>query len=254
MTDDSKAQTLDNLEAQLAGDTVPEKFRGKAIKDVLKSYSELETAHSRQGQELGEVRRLATSLSELETRASKDETPRQPVDMESLVADPDKAINEAIESHPAVRQATERSAQLERDLALANFEKKHPSFRETAVDSDFKTWVEGSVALRRIAAAADQYDLDAADTLFTLWHERKENQEQTKQTETARENRKRQERAGTLEGASGADSSSEVVINRDEMRELHKQALLGNKQAKAKWEDPKFQAMRRRAYMDKRFS
>lgn len=254
MTIDNKAQ-LDNLEMELMGELVPEKFRGKPVKDVLKSYSELESAYSRQGKELGDVRRFATTLTELEARTSKNAEPqRTPVDAEALLADPDKAINEAIESHPTVQRARETVDTLERQLALTDFERRHPTFRQDATDPQFKEWVDSKPGLQKLARSADAYDLDAADTLFSLWSERQELAETSKAKQEATENRKKKEQAGTLEGSSGAEGGSDVVFNRAEIRELHKQALLGNRTAKAKWEDPKFKAELRRAYADKRVS
>lgn len=253
MTTDNKATESDNLE-MLLGDTVPDKFRGKPVKDVLKSYTELESAYSRQGKELGEVRRLATTLSELEVQTSTKAEQRVPVDTEMLLADPDKAINDVIDSHPAVREARNKSDQLERQLAITEFEKKHPSFREAAVSEDFKAWVDSSPAVRRLAVAADKYDLDAADTLFTLWTEKQGYREQAEATQKINDNKKAQERAGTLEGASGADASSESTYSRADFQELQRRALLGDKTAMAKWKDPKFQALRHKAYKDKRVS
>lgn len=255
MTNDTKAQILDNLEAQLSGDTIPEKFRGKSVKDVFKSYSELESAYSRQGQELGDARRLASSLAELEVQTSKNTVQaRQPVSTDDLLTDPDKAINEAIETHPAVKQARETADQLERQLALNKFEKSHPNFRETASDNKFQEWVNSTPGLKRLARDADGYDMDAADTLFSLWKEKVEMQAEIERKAADRENKRKQEQEGTLEGASGTDASSETIYSRAEFRELQRRALLGDRSAMAKWNDPKFQELRRKAYMDKRVS
>jgi hypothetical protein len=254
MKDAEKALQLDNLEAQLNGTDVPEKFRGKSVKDVLKSYSELETAHSRQGAELGEARRLAMTLSELEVRPPKKEPEREPVKAEDLLADPEKAISEAIETHPVVQEARKTVDLLERQVAMNEFERKHPSYREATSDPNFQAWIASNPTLSRLAQSAHAYDFAAADTLFSLWEEKTRIAAENESKRQEQENKARKERDGTLEGSSGADASSEVVLNRAELRELQRRALLGDKAAKAKWEDPKFQAMRRKAYLDKRVS
>ena len=38
---------------------VPEKFRNKSLEDIIASYKELESQYGRQGQELGELRKVA---------------------------------------------------------------------------------------------------------------------------------------------------------------------------------------------------
>lgn len=253
MTIENKASDADNLEALLSGETVPEKFRGKKIGDVLRSYSELESAHSRQGQELGELRRLNSSLIDLETQTSKKtEQERTPVDTETLLADPDKAINEVIETHPAVREAKERSAQLERQLAMNDFEKRHPSFREDVQDPEFRAWIQGNAALGRLAAAADAYDMQAADTLFSLWNERKQIKANIESKRQSEEEKRQKERAGTLEGGSGSDASSESTYSRAEIIDLRRRANLGDPSAKAKWEASK--AAIYKAYQEGRVS
>lgn len=239
----------DNLELVLSGDNVPEKFRGKSVKDVFGSYDNLQQAYSRQGQEVGELRKLATTLSEHVAPASKVE-PAKPVTPEDLLADPDKTINDVINAHPTVKHARDTADQLERQLAVVNLEQKHPNFRDTATDEGFRTWVQNNKALSRLAQQADNYDFDSADTLFSLWQERKDSEK--KVTEASK--RREKEKAGTLEGSSGADASSEEILSRAEMRDLQTRANLGDRKAKAIWESREFQEKRRRAYLDKRVS
>lgn len=248
MTD--KTGLADNLENELAD--LPEKFKGKTIVDVVKVYKDLESAYSRQGQELGEYRRLATTLSETATRPSTEKQEKVPVTTDDLFADPDKAINDVIESHPLVKKARETSENLERQLAYKDFESQHPSFKEDVKDPNFLEWVGKSSSLQKLAQRADAYDYDAADQLLSLWNEKKSIKESANKMAKETIDKQKREREGTLEGASGADSSNEVILNRAEIRELHRLYLLGDKKAKAKWEDPKFKAMRLKAYADKR--
>lgn len=253
MSNDTARTVADNLESELAD--LPEKYKGKSVADVVKMHQELEQAFSRQGNELGEYRRLASTLAETSIRPSSEQKEERPtVTADDLFADPAKAIDDVVESHPAVKQARETAEYLERQLAQKDFESRHPSYKDDLQDPEFTKWVQSNPSLLKMAKRADAYDFDAADQLFGLWSEKKAvRQEADKKAKELVEKQKR-ERAGTLEGSSGADASSEVVLNRAEMRELQRRYLLGDKAAKAKWEDPKFQEMRRRAYLDKRVS
>ncbi len=245
---DTARTGADNLENELAD--LPEKFKGKSPVEIAKAYKDLETAFSRQGQELGEYRRLSLTLAETSTRTpvEKTEEKRHEVTTDDLFADPNKALDDVIESHPAVKRARESAENLERQLAQREFESRNPKYKEDAKDPDFHKWVQGNHALLKLAQRADSYDFEAADQLFSLWTEKKSIGETVEKKAKEIVDKQKRERDGTLEGNSGADASSEVVLNRAEMRELHRRMLLGDKTAKAKWEDPKFKAMRLKAY------
>jgi hypothetical protein len=253
MTDENKAgNSADNLDSELA--SLPEKYKGKTVADVVRMHQEAEVAMSRQGQELGEYRRLAHTLAETATRPEKREEKRPEVTTDDLFADPAKAIDDVIESHPAVKRAREQSENLERQLAIKDFEAKHPSYREDATDAEFLNWIAKNPALSRLASRADAYDFDAADQLFGLWNEKKSLKQNIDTAAKEIVERQKKERDGTLESNSGADASSEVVLSRAEIRNLHQRALMGDKAAKAKWEDPKFRAARLKAYASGRVS
>lgn len=248
-----KAGTADNLESEI--ESLPEKYKGKSAADVAKMHMELESAFSRQGNELGEYRRLATTLAETGLQTSK-ETPKErtPVTAEELLENPDKTLENAIESHPAVKQARETAENLERQLAQSRFESSHPSFKEDVRDPAFSEWVRKSSTLTKLAVQADRFDMDAAEQLWSLWEEKKSiNAEATKKVEKMR-TKQDQERAGTLEGASGADASSEAVYSRADIREIKRRAALGDRQAISKVTDPKWKEAIIKAYRDGRVS
>lgn len=254
MTIEQARTNADNLENELAD--LPEKYRGKSAADLAKMHMEAEKTLSRQGQELGEYRRLAVTLAETSTRPSseKKEEKRPEVTTDDLFADPGKVIDDVIDSHPVVKKARETTENLERQLAQKDFESKHPSFKEDLADPEFVDWVKSNPSLMKLAGRADAYDFDAADQLFGLWKEKKTIKQEVESRTTKALDKRKKEADGTLEGASGADASAEVILSRAEMIELQRKAQLGDRAARAKWEDPKFQAMRRRAYLDKRVS
>lgn len=255
MTTDNIVET-GNLEAELA--SLPEKYRNKSAADLARMHMEAEKALSRQGQELGEYRRLATTLLELEQDeggpARKKDEPKVEITTDDLINDPNAAIERAVENHPKVRKAAETADKLERQVAQQEFAQAHPDFVQDVHSDGFREWVQASPVRARLFQKADGYDLDAAETLASMWEERKSvlsEAEKAKQ-EAAEQKRKAAEKAGTLEGSTGADASSEIVLSRAELRELQRRALMGDRQAQAKWNDPKFQQMRKAAYRDQR--
>lgn len=248
-----KAPTGDNLESEL--ESLPEKFKGKTSADIAKSYADLEAAFSRQGNELGEYKRLANTLAETGLRTSSEAPKvRTPVTTEELLENPDKAIEEAIESHPTVKKARETADNLERQLAQRDFESKHPTFRDDVQDPEFSQWVRKNDALTRLAVAADRFDMDAADQLWSLWEEKKSLKQASAKEVTERAAREKLEKAGTLEGTSGSDASSDTVYSRSEIRETKRRAMLGDRKAIAQINDPKWKAKIYEAYKDKRVS
>lgn len=253
MTTDNKAGHADNLDDEL--EALPEKFKGKNVVDVAKAYQELETAYSRQGSELGEYRRLATTLASAGSRAS-DEAPKERTEVttEAFLENPSKTLDEAIESHPVVQKARETADLLEKQLAVREFESKHPEYKEDVSDPEFSNWVKKNPFLTKLAAQADSYDMGAADQLWSLWEEKKSLQKEASGRKSTDENKKRKEREGTLEGASGADSSTEQTYSRAEIVELKRRSLLGDKSAIAKVNDPKYKKAIYKAYVDKRVS
>lgn len=253
MTDVNKAGSADNLDEEL--NSLPEKYKGKTPVEIARMHMELESAYSRQGNELGDYRRLATTLAETGLQTSK-EPPKQrtPVTTEELLENPDKTLESAIEAHPAVKQARETAENLERQLAQQRFEQAHPSFRDDIADPSFSEWVRKSAALVRLAKNADNFDMDSADQLWSLWEEKKSLTDQSKEKLETKTKREKQERAGILEGNSGADASTETVYSRSDIRELRRKAHLGDRASVAKVNDPKWKAAILQAYKDKRVS
>lgn len=239
-----------NLEAELS--SIPEKLRGKSQADLVQMYLEAESKSSRIANELGESRKMITSLLDVKPKEVAKQETRPEITADELLTDPNKTIDEAINSHPAVTKAREKSEDLERQLALKEFEGEFPTYKQDLADPKFAEWVQKNEGRKRLIFMANQYDTAAAKALWQMWGEYKDLSSAAEAKATAKQEAESKERAGTLEGSTGADASSEVILNRAELRELHRKALLGDKASIAKWNDPKFRAMRQAAYRDGR--
>lgn len=197
----------DQLEQELqevikTGDTseyeIPEKFSDKSKEEIAQSYAELEKRLGNQGQELGELRKMADNYlkQQLETNSTTKE-----VEEADFYDDPKEAVNQAIESNPAIQRVQE----LENQLKYNNFTNKHPDFKETAGTEDFQKWVQSSNVRTRMYKNADNLNFDEANDLFDLWNER---QEMVKEAVSREKVLKEEEKEQALKDATGESGST----------------------------------------------
>jgi bacterioferritin (cytochrome b1) len=103
------SETADSIEEQPEvseeEDDIPEKYRGKSVKDIVRMHQEAEKAMGKQGSEVGELRRLVDDYIRAQTISQQ--APKVEEEEIDFFENPDAAIQKAIEKHPKVRQAEE---------------------------------------------------------------------------------------------------------------------------------------------------
>ena len=155
-------------------DDIPDKYKGKSVKDIVRMHQEAERAIGKQGSEVGELRRIVDEFVKAQTVTQKQQAP-EVEDEVDFFTDPDKAIARAIEKHPKVRQAEELNEQMKRAEALANLKTAHPDFTQVVQDGSFVEWIGKSKVRQELFSRADRYyDFDAANELLSTWKERKQ--------------------------------------------------------------------------------
>ena len=144
---------------------LPEKFKGKSKAEIAKSYQELESFNSRRNNEFSELKRVADELIQ------KNKAPPEPdVDVDTLLDNPSKAINSAIDKNERLANIERQLLQQELAKAKSGFEGKHPNWQETITTNDFQNWVNASSVRQKMFEAADKrYNYEVADELFTLY-------------------------------------------------------------------------------------
>ena len=153
---------------------IPEKYKNKSVKDIVRMHQEAERAIGKQGSEVGELRRIVDDFVKAQTVTQKQQAP-EVEDEVDFFTDPDKAIARAIEKHPKVRQAEEFNEQMKRAEALANLKTAHPDFDKVVQDGSFVEWIGKSKVRQELFSRADRYyDFDAANELLSTWKERKQ--------------------------------------------------------------------------------
>ena len=161
---------------------IPDKFKGKSMEDVIKMYQESEKLIGRQGQEIGEVRKLADQL--LQQSFKKPEPKEEEVSEEiDFFVDPQAAIDRALSKHPKIKEAEEKTAKFDKYLNQKRLEEAHPDAYEIAESDEFVEWVKKSKIRQGLYAQAHQnFDFDSADELLTTFKEL--NSRKTAQAET----------------------------------------------------------------------
>lgn len=228
ITDAQQNQEERENEAE-QGFEIPEKFQGKDLTDIVKSYTELEKAYSRQGRSLGDMRKTFDEyIRSQSTNPAPKEEPRKPLTVDELYENPDEAIRRTVESetNPRIKQLEEALENTKRLSRQEKFEKKHPKWKERAASPEFQNWVMESPYRTRLAASADQYDFDAADDLFSMY----EDTRRTSDNSTSEERSKKLKQA-TLETSSPATPRRTKGFSRREVMDKKTRAAKGDWQA-----------------------
>jgi len=187
-------------------DDIPEKYRNKDIKDIVRMHQEAEKLLGRQSSEVGELRKVVDDFIQTQTNNS---APQQ-VEQEEVdfFVEPEKAVSKAIENHPEIQAAREMSARMKQQATVSQLQQAHPDYQTILQDTGFADWVKASKVRTRLLIEADKnYDFDAADELLTSWKERKGIVAQAAETE--QKERKRQLKTastGTAKGSGEAPS------------------------------------------------
>ena len=151
-------------------DDVPSKYKGKSLKDIVKMHQEAEKLIGRQAQEVGEVRKLADELIKRQISQPKVEEKATEEDEIDFFEDPKKAVQKAVDKHPAVLQAQQAALELKKVQTLNRLQAEYPDFKQVIADPEFAEWIKSSNVRMRLYTAADaQYDYEAAAELLNTW-------------------------------------------------------------------------------------
>ena len=163
---------------------MPEKYKNKSLDEIVRMHQEAEKLIGRQAQEVGEVRKLADSLLKQQLEAKHDKQPEQAQEIDWF-EDPQKAINQALESNPVLKQLQEQQAIQAQRAALDVIEKSHPDFVSVAQSEDFQQWVAESKVRQRLYNDANNYDADSALELLNNYKSLRGLKQQKEETSKA---------------------------------------------------------------------
>ena len=193
--------------------TIPEKYRGKSLEEVVQMHQEAEKLMGKQSSEVGELRKVVDDY--IQAQLSQQQAPQQQQEEDDIdfFTDPKTAVSRAIENHPKIREAEEYTQQYKKQATMAQLKANHPDMQEILQDGKFAEWVQGSKIRTQLFVQADQqYDYDAANELFSLWKERNQVAQQTAAVE--KQARKQQLKTASTGNARGTGEGTRKKVYR----------------------------------------
>ena len=191
---------------------IPDKYQGKSAQELVQMHQEAEKLLGRQSSEVGELRKVVDNYIQAQLTPAPQQQEEQ-VEEVDFFTDPEKAVAQAIQNHPKIKEAESVSQQYKMQTALSALKTNHPDMESILKDTKFAEWIQASKIRTKLFVAADkQYDYEAADELFNLWKER---QQMIGQAATAeKQSRKQAVRTASTGNASGSSESSPKKIYR----------------------------------------
>ena len=213
--ENTEEETLEATEVETEEETpeVPDKFSGKSVEDIIKSYQNLEQELGRKSQEIGELRQLSDSFLQAEISRNGPQTSHDTENSnleteEDFYDDPSKAVNSLIEKHPKFQEFQQFQAQQAQAGAKARLEQTHPDFTDVVQDKAFQEWVQDSPIRMQMFQAADSYNFDAANELLSNWKDRSMISKTQEVKQAAETNRKDALKAASTESRSSSGSNA----------------------------------------------
>ena len=227
LSDELEPQLLDGEEFSQVGveeepspemdnqEEIPQKYHGKSNAELIRMHQEAEKLSGRQGNEVGELRKLVDDyvVNQTVTKAPEEKLTISDVDW---IENPDGSVDRKIDNHPAIKKAEEASLRFNQMEVMNRISTAHPDFQEIVADDSFQDWIGKSQVRIKKLKQADQFDFDAADDLFTTWKERQELIGQAKAG--ADIERKNSLKSGSNGGARGSgEGSKKKFFKRSEL-------------------------------------
>ena len=193
--------------------SLPDKYQGKSLEEVVQMHQEAEKLLGRQSSEVGELRKVVDDYISHSVTTPAPQQYVEPEDDIDYFTDPQGAVNRAIENHPKIREAEQYTAQYKKQSSLATLQNQHPDMQDILGDPKFAEWIKLSKIRTQLFVQADQqYDAEAADELFSLWKERKTVAQQTANVE--KQARKQSLKAANTGNARGSGEGSRKKVYR----------------------------------------
>lgn len=204
----------EKVETKPIDEEVPDKYRGKSLKDIVAMHQEAEKLIGRQGSEVGDLRKLVDDY--IKTQTTKDSKVDEVATTdEDFFIEPTSAVNKAIDNHPAIKEAQHMSLSMKRAETVSKLKQEFPDAMEVVQSPDFAKWIEGSkVRTELFVRAETQYDYDSAKELLDNWKERQTLSK--KVTDTSKIDRDQQLKAADIGNNNGA---SETVAKKKYRRQ-----------------------------------
>lgn len=213
MTDDiNDVEENDGTEEETV--TIPEKYQGKSIEQIIEMHQNAEREMSRIGNDLGNYRKLTDKL--LQADLNKP-APKEPEAVLDWIDEPEKAAETLVKKE--VGQLKTELDETKQKLALKDFKAKHPAYEQDSNSPEFIEWVgKSQYRLGLYAKNTNGIDLDAADELLTGWEDYKALKEN--KSDADKEKTKEDLKAASLEKSASSGGSRKKIWSRNEIIQM----------------------------------
>lgn len=152
---------------------VPEKFKGKTVADIVKSYEHLEREYGRKNNEVGELRKLTDKLLQLEPSSKPQEKAEdETIDADALLENPAEVIRKTLAKDPTIQTLVTDAVERKRREQLSVFESQHPDWQSVMASKEFVEWVGKSpMRVKELVRANNEYDYDTGSDLLNQFKE-----------------------------------------------------------------------------------
>ena len=200
-------------------DSLPDKYKGKSIAEIVQMHQEAEKLVGRQGSDLGELRKIVDDFikTNLDNNTHEKQSEIEEID---FFEKPKEAIAQSISSNSDIQEIKKMRAEMQQREALSRLEQAHPNFMETARSEDFINWVKASKVRTELLQRADSnFDFEAANELLSTWKEI--TKASTKAKEVVEKDRGQQRKAASSGSAKGTgESKSKKIYRRSDIINL----------------------------------
>tara|TARA_R110000823_G_scaffold225887_2_gene353637 strand:- start:589 stop:1410 length:822 start_codon:yes stop_codon:yes gene_type:complete len=203
---------------------LPPKFAGKSVDDIVRSYANLEQQYGKQGNELGELRKLADSLIQKnlqETSSQRSESLEKSISEDDFYSDPVNAVRKVVEE--ALAPVKSNLSQSKVDSTVQRLQSKHPDLETVVNDGNFQQWIMESTPRQDMWVRASNGDFDYADELLTQYKGVHKTQVQAQKAENRVVKNKELEAASSVSSGASQDagaSSGKTIYRRSELIRL----------------------------------
>lgn len=197
---------------------IPEKYKGKPLKQVFEELEHANKSMGRYANELGELRKLSDELIKSQLRPQQEQPEPKEVD---FFENPQEAIRRQIETNPEVVAAKQYAIAARQAQAKAEFERRHPDAMNVVQDKDFGEWIMKSRVRQEMFKKANAFDLDTADELLSTYKELRAIKAPQKEvlSEPEKAARDKSLQSASVE-TSGTGESSKKILRRADILKL----------------------------------
>ncbi len=201
---------------------VPSKFQNKSVDEILESYQNLEHQYGKQGNELGELRKLADNLIQknLQESQTKTTTEQPSYNDEDFLNNPVDSVRKIVEE--ALQPIKGAITQTAADTTMSRLQTKHPDIEKIVQDLDFQKWVLESLPRQEMWQRASAGDFNYADELFTQYKTLHGHEQEAQQQQVRTQQEKELQAATTVSPGSSQEavSKGKPIYRRSELIRL----------------------------------